>query len=127
AASPSEQKLRSSPSDSRTMPIISARAVSSSTTRTRDFMRTVCQGPQRSVPGRALRAVNAIGSWRSRTRPASRAPGGSSMSTPDQPTPPSGWGEAPRPPAYGQYGPGQYGSGRYGPGQPGADGGTPPG
>ncbi|WP_402375829.1 glycerophosphoryl diester phosphodiesterase membrane domain-containing protein [Isoptericola rhizosphaerae] len=49
------------------------------------------------------------------------------MSTPDQPTPPSGWGEAPRPPAYGQYGPGQYGSGRYGPGQPGADGGTPPG
>ncbi|GAA1990622.1 glycerophosphoryl diester phosphodiesterase membrane domain-containing protein [Isoptericola halotolerans] len=39
------------------------------------------------------------------------------MSTPDQPTPPSGWGEAPRPPAYGQYGPGQYGSGQYGPGQ----------
>lgn len=46
------------------------------------------------------------------------------MSTPDQPTPPSGWGEAPRPPAYGQYGPGQYGSGRYGPGQPGPDDGT---
>ncbi|WP_277209811.1 glycerophosphoryl diester phosphodiesterase membrane domain-containing protein [Isoptericola croceus] len=51
------------------------------------------------------------------------------MSTPDQPTPPSGWGEAPRPPAYGQYGPGQYGSGQYGPGQygpgqPGADGGS---
>lgn len=39
------------------------------------------------------------------------------MSTPDQPTPPSGWGDAPRPPAYGQYGPGQYGSGQYGPGQ----------
>ncbi|NNU27869.1 glycerophosphoryl diester phosphodiesterase membrane domain-containing protein [Isoptericola sediminis] len=33
------------------------------------------------------------------------------MSSPDQPTPPSGWGEAPRPPAYGQYGPGQYGGG----------------
>ncbi|WP_407317004.1 glycerophosphoryl diester phosphodiesterase membrane domain-containing protein [Isoptericola halotolerans] len=39
------------------------------------------------------------------------------MSTPDQPTPPSGWGDAPRPPAYGQYGPGQYGSGQYGSGQ----------
>ncbi|PRZ04910.1 glycerophosphoryl diester phosphodiesterase family protein [Isoptericola sp. CG 20/1183] len=46
------------------------------------------------------------------------------MSTPDQPTPPSGWGEAPRPPAYGQYGPGQYGSGRYGPGEPAPDGGA---
>jgi hypothetical protein len=50
------------------------------------------------------------------------------MSSPDQPTPPSGWGDAPRPPAYGQYGPGQYGAGQYGTGQqPGtALPGTPP-
>lgn len=46
------------------------------------------------------------------------------MSTPDQPTPPSGWGEAPRPPSYGQYGPGQYGPGQPGSGQSGPDGGT---
>ncbi|WP_402466678.1 glycerophosphoryl diester phosphodiesterase membrane domain-containing protein [Isoptericola aurantiacus] len=38
------------------------------------------------------------------------------MSTPDQPPPPSGWGDAPRPPTYGQYGQGQYGQGRYGAG-----------
>jgi len=49
------------------------------------------------------------------------------MSTPDQPSSPSGWGEAPRPPAYGQYGPGQYGAGQYGQGRYGQapDGGTP--
>ncbi|WP_418276215.1 hypothetical protein ACNHYB_15305 [Isoptericola jiangsuensis] len=47
------------------------------------------------------------------------------MSTPDQPTPPSGWGEAPRPPAYGQYGGGQYGGGQYGAGQHGQPTGAP--
>ncbi|SKC35731.1 glycerophosphoryl diester phosphodiesterase membrane domain-containing protein [Krasilnikoviella flava] len=50
------------------------------------------------------------------------------MSTPDQPTPPSGWGDAtepprygqrapegtPQPPGYGQQGQGQYGQGQYG-------------
>lgn len=54
------------------------------------------------------------------------------MSTPDQPQPPSGWGDAPEPPRYGQrlpegapqppasgqygqqYGQGQYGQGQYG-------------
>ncbi|GGI08730.1 glycerophosphoryl diester phosphodiesterase membrane domain-containing protein [Isoptericola cucumis] len=53
------------------------------------------------------------------------------MSTPDQPAPPSGWGDAPQPPRYGQPGPdaappgpppgqhgqGQYGGGQYGQGQ----------
>ncbi|MFE5292805.1 glycerophosphoryl diester phosphodiesterase membrane domain-containing protein [Isoptericola sp. NPDC056618] len=53
------------------------------------------------------------------------------MSTPDQPQPPSGWGDAPEPPRYGQrapegapqpptsgqYGQGQYGQGQYGQGQ----------
>lgn len=48
------------------------------------------------------------------------------MSTPDQPAPPSGWGDAPQPPRYGQPGPdtappgpppGQYGGGQYGGGQ----------
>lgn len=47
------------------------------------------------------------------------------MSTPDQPTPPAGWGDAPRPPAPaqgepgqgGQYGQGRYGQGQYGQGQ----------
>lgn len=48
------------------------------------------------------------------------------MSTPDQPAPPSGWGDAPQPPRYGQPGPdaaapgpppGQYGQGQYGGGQ----------
>ncbi|MEG3616479.1 glycerophosphoryl diester phosphodiesterase membrane domain-containing protein [Isoptericola haloaureus] len=47
------------------------------------------------------------------------------MSSPDQPTPPSGWGEAPRPPAYGQYGPGQYGGGSGG-GDAGGGPATPP-
>ncbi|ANC32879.1 glycerophosphoryl diester phosphodiesterase membrane domain-containing protein [Isoptericola dokdonensis] len=49
------------------------------------------------------------------------------MSTPDQPTPPAGWGDAPRPPApeQGRYGQGQYGQGRYG--APAPQGGpTPP-
>ncbi|MCA5894641.1 glycerophosphoryl diester phosphodiesterase membrane domain-containing protein [Isoptericola sp. NEAU-Y5] len=57
------------------------------------------------------------------------------MSTPDQPAPPSGWGDTPEPPRYGQrapdapappagspgqqYGQGQYGESRYGGGQPG--------
>ncbi|MFC7878168.1 glycerophosphoryl diester phosphodiesterase membrane domain-containing protein [Isoptericola sp. NPDC057391] len=45
------------------------------------------------------------------------------MSTPDQPQPPSGWGDAPEPPRYGQRAPegapqppayGQYGQGQYG-------------
>ncbi|PFG44033.1 glycerophosphoryl diester phosphodiesterase family protein [Isoptericola jiangsuensis] len=56
------------------------------------------------------------------------------MSTPDQPTPPTGWGDAPRPPAPepGQYGQGQYGQGQYGQpryGAPGPQGApaTPPG
>lgn len=75
------------------------------------------------------------------------------MSTPDQPQPPSGWGEAPEPPRYGQrvpegaprppgygqdgqgqygqqYGQGQYGQGRYGqrpPGPPVAPPATKPG
>lgn len=39
------------------------------------------------------------------------------MTTPENPTPPSGWGEAPQP-RYGQYGPSQYGQGQYVPGQP---------
>ncbi|MFD6135532.1 glycerophosphoryl diester phosphodiesterase membrane domain-containing protein [Isoptericola sp. NPDC060257] len=53
------------------------------------------------------------------------------MSTPDQPQPPSGWGDAsepprygqrapegaPQPPTSGQYGQGQYGQGQYGQGQ----------
>ncbi|WP_166849787.1 glycerophosphoryl diester phosphodiesterase membrane domain-containing protein [Isoptericola sp. BMS4] len=47
------------------------------------------------------------------------------MSTPDQPTPPSGWGEAPEPPRYGQPAPGapappsgQYGHQQYGQARP---------
>jgi len=38
------------------------------------------------------------------------------MTTPDQPQPPSGWGEAPEPPRYGQRAPG--GAPQYGQGQP---------
>ncbi|GAA1709844.1 hypothetical protein GCM10009809_02770 [Isoptericola hypogeus] len=65
------------------------------------------------------------------------------MSTPDQPAPPSGWGDAPEPPRYGQrvpgaapggpppggpggqYGQGQYGSGQYGSGPHGQGGPSP--